>query len=141
MALNTVTLTWDLTSLIQSGLQATLYITPTAELIDVGDSLVFPPVTVPVNFTGTGQLKGIVANDNVAITPSGAAYSIYVAAVNGQVIIPQFTTQILFSGGATQDLSKLVPVPGVIPAVLNDLDGGWAAGGGLAVGALDGGHA
>ena len=112
MTLNTVTLRWDLTDLIESGLSATLSIMPTAQLSDITDHLLIPPVARTVNFAGgTGQLAGIVANDNAAITPSGTGYLISVVAANGVVIVPQLQTQILFANGATQWLDQLVTVP------------------------------
>ena len=141
MALNVVTLTWDLTDLIQSGLQATLVITPTVQLTDPVDHLVFPAVARTVSFYGTGQLPGIVANDNSDISPFGSTYTISVTAASGQVIVQPFNAQINFANGATQDLSSLMPVSGLIPVILNDLDGGSAAAGILPAGSLDGGDA
>jgi hypothetical protein len=112
VALNTVTLHWDLTDLIQAGLSATLSITPTAQLSDTTDHVLIPPVARTYTFTGgTGQLAGIVANDNSAILPAGTGYLISVTAASGQVIVPQFQTQILFANGATQWLDALAVVP------------------------------
>jgi hypothetical protein len=110
MALNTVTLTFDLTDLIQSGQQATLLIAPTVQLADPADHVIVTTVPRAVNFYGIGQLAGIIANDNVNISPSGTGYTISVIAAGGKIIVPAFTTQILFANGATQDLSTLAPV-------------------------------
>lgn len=112
MALNTVTLEWDLTDLIQSGLAATLSITPTAQLSDTTDHILIPPVARTYTFTGgRGSLAGIVANDNAHILPAGSGYLISVTAVSGQVIVPQFQTQIDYANGATQWLDALAVVP------------------------------
>lgn len=111
MPLNTVTLKWDLTDLIETGVTAILSITPTAQMADATDHVLIPPVTRQVGFTGgTGQLAGIVANDNSAITPTGTGYLISVVA-GGQVIVPQFQTQLNFASGAIQWLDQLAPVP------------------------------
>lgn len=112
MALNTVTLHWDLADLIQAGLTATLSITPTAQLSDTADHILIPPVARTYTFTGgTGQATGIVANDNASILPAGTGYLISVTAANGKVIVPQFQTQLLSSNGADQWLDALAVVP------------------------------
>ena len=117
MALSTVTLKWDLTDLIQAGLSATLSITPTAQLSDTTDHVLIPPVARTYTFTGgTGQLAGIVANDNASILPAGTGYLISVTAASGQVIVPQFQTVINFANGATQWLDALAVVPTVATA-------------------------
>jgi hypothetical protein len=114
MALNTVLLKWDLSDLIESGLSATLTITPTAQLADTTDHILIPAVARTVTFTGgLGQLAGIVANDNTNITPTGTGYLITVVAQNGQIIVAQFQTQILYANGATQWLDQLAIVPNV----------------------------
>jgi hypothetical protein len=111
MALNTVTLKWNVTDLIQSGLAATLFITPTAQMADAADHIEIPAVPQQVTFYGTGQLPGIVANDDTQILPAGTGYLISVVAASGRVIIPQFQAQILFANGAIQWLDALAPVP------------------------------
>ena len=113
MALNTVTLRWNITDLAQSGQAGVLTITPTAQMADATDhELIAGGRTV--NFTGgTGQLAGIVANDNSAVLPAGTGYLITVVSAAGQVIVPQFQTQLLFANGATQWLDQLAPVPSV----------------------------
>lgn len=117
MTLQTVTLKWDLADLIQAGLSATLSITPTAQMSDTTDHVLIPPVARAYTFTGgTGQLAGIVANDNSAVLPSGSGYLISVTAANGQVIVPQFQTQLLTANGATQWLDALAVVPTVATA-------------------------
>lgn len=117
MALSTVTLKWSIPDLIQSGLSGTLSIVPTAQLADVTDHELIPAVARTVTFSGgTGQLAGIVANDNANILPAGTGYLITVVASNGQVIVPQFQTQILTANGATQWLDQLAIVPVVTTA-------------------------
>jgi hypothetical protein len=118
MALNTVTLKWNVTDLVQGGQTATLIITPTAQLTDTTDHvLVAEPVARRVIFSGgTGQLAGIIANDNANITPSGAGYLIEVVSSAGQVLVPTFQTQILFANGASQWLDALAVVPSVTTA-------------------------
>lgn len=112
MTLNTVTLQWDLSDLTQSGLSATLTITPTAQMSDTADHVLIPAVARSVRFPyGTGQLAGIVANDNGSIQPAGTGYLITVVADNGQVLVPQFQTQVNFANGATQWLDQLAVVP------------------------------
>lgn len=115
MTLNTVTLQWDLADLTESGLPATLSILPTAQLSDTTDHIVVSGVTPrTVSFSGgSGQLAGIVANDDSQITPTGTGYLIEVVASDGQVIVPQFQTQILYANGALQYLDELVEVPEV----------------------------
>ena len=110
MALSTVTLTWDLADLIQSGVNATITLTPTAVLTDTTDHIVIPQVARSRVFTGgTGSLPGIIACDNSAITPAGWAYTITVTLANGTVLLTE-TAFINFANGATQDLSALIPV-------------------------------
>lgn len=119
MALSTVTLKWDLTDLIQAGLSATLSITPTAQMSDTADHVLIPPVARPYTFTGgTGQLAGIVANDSPNVLPANpyAGYLISVTSAAGQVIVPQFQTQLLTGGGDVQWLDELVIVPVVATA-------------------------
>lgn len=112
MALNTVTLTWNLTDLVQSGIPAVLTITPTAVLTDVTDGLVIPKAPRQVMFTGgTGQLAGIVANDNANIAPAGTGYAITVT--QGQVVLLSETVIINFAAGATQTLASLTPASSV----------------------------
>lgn len=112
MALSTVTLNWDLTDLMQSSLEGTLSITPTAQMSDSADHVLIPPVARTWKFTGgTGSLAGIVANDNASVLPAGTGYLISVTDENGKVIVPQFQTQLLFANGATQWLDALATVP------------------------------
>jgi hypothetical protein len=119
MSLSTVTLQWDLTDLIEAGLSATLSITPTAQMSDTTDHILIPPVARAYTFTGgAGSLAGIIANDSANILPAydppsspGAGYLISVTSAGGQVIVPQFQTQILHASGATQWLDELVTVP------------------------------
>lgn len=107
MALQTVTLTWDFTDLIQVGEAAIATITPTARLTDTADDIIIPAVPHTVYFTsGTGQLAGIVANDNVSISPSGTGYTVVVTQAGGTVLYSQ-TVIINHANGATQDLSTL----------------------------------
>lgn len=112
MALETVTLKWDVTDLIQAGIEATLSITPTAELVDTTDHVTVGVITRSVRFGhGTGQLAGIIANDSPAIEPGNAGYLIQVATDAGVTVVAAFTTQILFADGAVQWLDELVEVP------------------------------
>lgn len=112
MALNTVTLKWSIPDLIQSGLSGTLTITPSAEMSDTTDHELIPVYPRSVSFTGgTGQLAGIVGNDDAQILPAGTGYVISVVAENGQTIVAPFTTQILFATGAIQWLDQLATVP------------------------------
>jgi hypothetical protein len=124
VSLQTVTLAWDLTDLIRSGLSATLSITPTAQMSDPVDHVLIAPVARAHKFSsGTGQLAGIIANDSTDILPAydppnepGAGYLISVTAADGQVIVPQFQTQLLYGNGATQWLDGLAVVPVVATA-------------------------
>lgn len=118
MALNTITLKWNLTDLLQGGQTATLIITPTAQMADATDHvLVAQPVPRRYTFSGgQGQLAGIIANDNANILPAGTGYTIEIISGSGQVIIPAFTTQLLFANGATQWLDQLAPVASVTTA-------------------------
>ena len=119
MALNTVTLTWDLTDLVQSGLSAIFSIEPDAVLADATDGLDVLEVARSVTFTGgTGQLAGIVANDNANILPAGTAYVITV--VQGGVTLLSQTSVIAFANGAVQKLSSLVAAS-VAPALVSSL--------------------
>jgi hypothetical protein len=112
VSLSTVTLKWDLADLIQAGLSATLSITPTAQMSDTADHVLIPPVARTFTFTGgLGQLAGIVANDNAAIAPVNSGYLISVTSAAGQVIVPQFQTQLLTANGAIQWLDALAIVP------------------------------
>lgn len=111
MTLNTVTLTWNIADLIDTGLQARITLTPTAVLTDSTDHLVIPEVPRSVLFVnGTGSLPGIIACDNTQITPAGWAYTIQIVSSSGQTIVGPFTAFINYASGATQDLSTLVPV-------------------------------
>lgn len=112
MTLNTVTLKWDLSDLMEAGISATLSITPTAQLSDTTDHILIPPVARSVTFSGgTGQLAGIVANDNSALQPAGSGYLISVTSQQGKVLVAQFQTQLNFANGATQWLDELAVVP------------------------------
>lgn len=112
MALNTVTLTWDFTDLIRSGITAVLTLQPTAVLTDTTDNMIIPEVARSVTFGGgTGQLAGIIANDNAAIAPAGTGYLVTVVA-GGMTLLSE-TVIINFSAGATQDLADLVPASSV----------------------------
>ena len=119
MTLSTVELRWDLADLIEAGLSAVLSITPTAQMSDPVDHVLVGAVARTYTFTGgTGQLAGIVANDNANILPAyappgqpGAGYLISVTSAAGQVIVPQFCTQLLYANGAVQWLDELVIVP------------------------------
>jgi hypothetical protein len=137
VSLSTITLKWDLTDLIEAGLSATLSITPTAQMTDTVDHVLIPPVARAYTFTGgTGQLAGIVANDNANILPSGSGYLISVTSASGQVIVPQFQTQLNFANGATQWLDALVAVPVVATAYQYLPVTGMAAVGFVAAGSL-----
>jgi hypothetical protein len=119
VTLSTVELRWDLADLIEAGLSAVLSITPTAQMSDPVDHVLVGAVARTYTFTGgTGQLAGIVANDNANILPAyappgqpGAGYLISVTSAAGQVIVPQFCTQLLYANGAVQWLDELVIVP------------------------------
>jgi hypothetical protein len=111
--LNTVTLTWDLTDLISSGISATISLVPTAVLTDATDHVVIPEVSRSRAFTGgTGSLPGIIACDNSQVTPAGWAYAITVTLASGIVLL-SFDAFVNFADGATQDLSALTPVESV----------------------------
>lgn len=117
MALNTVTLTWDLADLLQAGIRATLSLAPNAVLTDAANHVVIPEVQRSAQFVnGTGSLAGIIACDNGTILPSGWAYTLTVS-VLGQGQLFKQTVQINFANGATQDLSSLIPLspaPGLV---------------------------
>ena len=108
MSLNTVTLTWDFTDLLQAKAKATLYIRPTDVVCNPNGSTVIAQITDEVDFFGTGELAGIIANDNEGLNPSDAGYGIYVVSEAGNVLYSE-TVQILYANGATQDLSALTP--------------------------------
>jgi hypothetical protein len=112
MTLNTVTLTWDLSDFISSGIAAEIILTPTAQLSDAIDHIEIAEVSRQVFFTnGTGQLAGIIACDNSQILPNGWAYTVSVVlSASGQVLIAPFQALINYANGATQDLSSLVPI-------------------------------
>lgn len=111
MALNTVTVTWDLTDFLQVAVpdSCTITFTPTSLLADAADNVIILNQPRSVTFTGgTGSRAGIVANDNAALVPTGTAYSITVFDNStGLTVVPQFTAIINFSAGATQDLADL----------------------------------
>jgi parallel beta-helix repeat protein len=120
MTLNTVTLTWDLTDLLQGGIRATLSLTPNAVLTDATNHVVIPEVQRSAQFSsGTGSLAGIIACDNGTILPGGWAYTLTVS-VLGQGQLLKQTVQINFANGATQDLSTLIPLSPA-PALLSYL--------------------
>jgi hypothetical protein len=120
MALNTVTLTWNLSDVTLGGLAARITLTPTTLLQDVTDQLTIPAIPYSVTFTGgTGQLTGIIACDNTAITPPPGqwAYEITVtcpvqagSTAGGELVIGPETVFINYVNGTIQDLSDLVPV-------------------------------
>jgi trimeric autotransporter adhesin len=137
MTLNTVTLTWDFTDLIQSGESATLVIEPTTQLTDVTDGFIEVEVPRPVTFTGgTGQLAGIVPNDSTNVAPQGAGYTVTVTTAAGQVIYSQ-TVVINYANGATQKLSSLSPAA-PSPQLAGFLEGSYPGGGGGEAEWLDG---
>lgn len=111
MALNTVTLTWDLADFLQAVItdQCTISVTPTFLVADTVDNLIIPAVPRSVAFSaGIGSMSGIVANDNGQLTPAGSTYTISVLnRSTGQNIVGPFTAAINRSNGATQDLSFL----------------------------------
>jgi hypothetical protein len=142
MPLNKVTLTWDLTDLISSGIPATISLIPTELLTDTTNHVVISEVARSQIFTGgTGSLGGIIACDNPTIQPSGWEYTVTITMANGVVIYGPYSYPINYAGGATQDLSQLTPVPGSIPLVITSLDGGSAVTGGQPVASFDGGNA
>lgn len=112
MALNTVTLTWNITDLIQSAVgKSTLVITPTSDVsvLSLGTILTTAPRTY--TFTGgTGSVAGLVATDNAGMTPATFLYRISVMnAVDTRfTLIPEFRTPIAFANGTTQDLAALL---------------------------------
>lgn len=110
--LNTVTLTWDLTDLVQTGLDCEIDITPTAVLSDSADHRTIPEVAHRVRFRdGSGQLAGIIACDNPQITPPGWGYTITVTSLaDGRTLIGPYNVRINYADGATQDLSALPEV-------------------------------
>jgi hypothetical protein len=114
VALKTVTLTWDLTDLIQAGQQGTITLEPSVTLTDPTDQLVVAMVPRSAVFAaGVGQLAGIIACDNAQILPNGWGYVVTVAIDNQVIEGFPFTTFINFANGATQDLSTLTPVQSV----------------------------
>lgn len=109
MSINVVTLKWQFDDLTQSGLAATLVITPTEPLYDTTDHEIVAEFPRSLTFEGgSGQLAGIVANDDSQISPTGQGYTVVVTASNGQVIYDE-TVQILYSLGATQWLDSITP--------------------------------
>lgn len=111
MALNTVTLTWNLSDFLNTAIpdSCTLYLTPTSSLADTVNGNTIIGITRSKQFSsGTGSWAGIVANDNASLSPTGSAYTIWVIDnVTGGQIIGPFTAFINFANGATQDLSTL----------------------------------
>src|ERR1700722_12967973 len=111
MALNTVTLTWDLTDFLNAAIpdSCTLYLTPTCSLSDTVDSKTIIGITRSQTFSsGVGSWSGIVANDNINLSPSNSGYKIWVIDnATGSMILPPFVAQINHANGSTQDLSFL----------------------------------
>lgn len=113
MALSTVTLKWDVTDLVQSGVQAVLSIIPTALLSDTAGHALVAAAPRRVQFAGgTGQLTGIVANDS-GVLPPNAGYLISVATAGGAVLVPQFQTVLNYADadGGVLWLDQLATVP------------------------------
>jgi hypothetical protein len=111
VALNTVTLTWNITDFLVASItdSCTIYLTPTTNLDDVTDGRAILAITRSQSFTGgTGSLAGIIANDNVQLTPTGSGYIIRIQDnVTLGYLLGPFTSVIAFANGATQDLSAI----------------------------------
>jgi hypothetical protein len=118
LALNTVTLTWNLVNLIQDGLPARITLVPTSLLQDTADALTVPAVSYSVTFTaGFGHIEGIIACDNPHLSPGGWAYLLTVTCPvplgTGQAGTAVVGPELVFlnsAGGPVQDLSGLVEV-------------------------------
>ena len=111
MALQTVTLTWNLKDFLQVGIpdSCILYITPNNVMADTTDSLIIPALTRTVAFSGgVGSISGVVANDSAALSPGNTSYEILIFdPANNTVLVPPFAVQVNHANGATQDLSVL----------------------------------
>lgn len=112
MALNTVTLTWNLTDCLQSPVgQAQITIAPAVQVTIPSANLVL--VTKGHSYTfsgGSGSRAGIVATDNAGMSPASFKYLVSVtnAVDTRQVLVPQFSTPLDFANGAVQDLADLL---------------------------------
>lgn len=118
MAINTVTLTWDVTNFLQASQLVAINIAPDTTLTDPTNELVVADVSYSQEAYGAGTIAGIVACDNGQILPSGWAYVITVSI--GNTVILDETVQINFASGATQDLSSLVelnPAPALLASL------------------------
>lgn len=129
MALNTVTLTWNLQDFLQAGAQAVVTIAPSVNVTDAADKVIVAANPRSLGTGATGSMPGIIATDNAGLLPSGWSYVIKVTTAGGAVIGP-FNALISFANGATQDLSALVPL-NPVPATLAylPLPGGTAQAG------------
>lgn len=110
MALNTVTLTGNLTNLLQAGETASGTITPTYGPITnaAGQTIV---ADVPAGFPVPGgifSLPGIIANDNPGLLPADQGYDVRIVTRTGTVLYDEVIV-LNFEAGAEQDLSELTP--------------------------------
>lgn len=112
MALNTVTLTWNLEDFLLAAVgQALLTITPSAQVVIESAGQIVIPEARSVTFTGgSGSLAGIIATDNAGMSPATFEYTISVINLPDTrvVIVPAFTVPLAHANGSTQDLSALL---------------------------------
>lgn len=110
MPLNTVTLTWDFTTVLQAGETAFLQVAPTnPPWTNAAGMTIVDAEPQSVSFTGgPGTLAGIIANDNAGLNPASQGYEITVRKADGTVLYDE-TVILDFSNGAVQDLSGLTP--------------------------------
>lgn len=108
MAINYVTVTWDMTTVAQgSGLPSTVTFTPTATLAITSTGQTIPPVPIPYAFaTASGTSTPLIATDNSGITPATWFYNITIQ-VPGQPAQTFTNVSIAFANGATQTLASL----------------------------------
>lgn len=112
MALNTVTLTWNLEDFLLHAVGlALITVTPSAQVVIESAGQIVIPEPRSVTFSGgTGSLAGIIATDNAGMSPATFEYAISVINLPDTrfVIIPEFTVPITHASGSTQDLSALL---------------------------------
>lgn len=122
MALNTVTVTWNLTDLLQVTLPTSVKVSfqPSVPLADSTDDLtIVNYVRSVATVGGRGSLAGIVANDNVNLIPAGSSYWVTVIdSATGKTILDPFSVLINSANGATQDLADLYATRAVTPQPL-----------------------
>lgn len=109
MANNNVTLTGQL----PGAAGATAIFTPSNWLTDATNKLVIPPAPVQLTLDGNGKFSvSLLATDNGAPQPSGWQWTVEFIGIPS-VAEYNFSFFLPFSGGATQDISTIVPAQAV----------------------------